>query len=417
MLDLQVPLFEMSMSLSNALDLVSPHVVDHHKRVAYIAASIAAEMGLSEFEQEDVLLAGLLHDIGALSLRDRMDALNYEIENPHKHAELGYRLIRTFHYFSDIAPLVRFHHYLWNNGKGSSFRGEPVSHLAHLLHLSDRISVLIQMDREVLGQHNDICALISKGAGQMFVPEQVDAFIHLSKKECFWFDTTSPTISQILADMTSLTSVLLDGDGLLSLSRLFSKIIDFRSRFTATHSSGVAAAAETLARLCGMTQQECQRIKIAGYFHDLGKLAVPTEILEKKGRLTTEERNIVKKHPYYTYRVIDTVKTCKIVKQWASLHHECIDGRGYPFRLSGASIPLGARVMAIADIFAALTEDRPYRDGMLRDRALAILEHMAGNGALDQELIALLRGNYEEVNNARLTATIEESREFAEFGA
>lgn len=417
MLELHAPLFEMSMSLSYALDLVSPYVVDHHKRVAYIAASIAAEMGLSEADQEDVLLAGLMHDIGALSLRDRIDALSFELENPHVHAELGYRLIRTFSYFSDIAPLVRFHHYPWNNGKGSSFRGEPVPLLAHVLHLADRVAVLINMDREVLGQQEGISEKIDKGAGSLFMPEQVSSFKRLSRKECFWFDATSPTISQILSQMTNLTSVLLDKDGLFGLSKLFSKIIDFRSRFTATHSSGVAASAEALARTVGMSEQECHSMRIAGYLHDLGKLAVPAEILEKKGRLTLTEMNIVKKHPYYTYRIIDTVKNCDVIKIWASLHHECIDASGYPFHFNGAAIPLGSRIMAVADVFTALTEDRPYREGMLRDRAMAILEDMAARQALDQELISVLRCNFEEVNAIRLAAQEEESREFEEFRA
>lgn len=417
MSEFHTPLFEMSMSLSNAMDIVSPHVVDHHKRVAYIAASIAAELGFAEAEQEDILLAGLIHDIGALSLYDRLGALDFEIKNAHKHAEAGYRLLRTFDYFSDIAPVVRFHHYPWNNGKGSSFKGESVPPLSHMLHLADRIAVLINMDREVLGQRRDICDIIGKGSGSLFVPEQVASFKRLSRKECFWFDAISPAISQILSEMTNLKSVLLDEDGLLGLSKLFSKIIDFRCRFTATHSSGVAAVAESLARTVGMTEQECHSMRIAGHLHDLGKLAVPPEILEKKGRLTTEEKNIVKKHPYYTYRIMDTVKNFDVVKLWASLHHECIDGSGYPFHISGAAIPLGSRVMAVADIFTALTEDRPYRKGMLRDSALATLENMAVAKSLDQELIWVLRCNCEEINDARMTATEEESREFREFRA
>ncbi len=89
----QVHLFDLIKCLSRAMDLISPAVVDHHERVAYIAFSIGAELGLSMDEQNDLILAGALHDSGALSLEERLDALEFETKNPHKHADLGYMLV------------------------------------------------------------------------------------------------------------------------------------------------------------------------------------------------------------------------------------------------------------------------------------------------------------------------------------
>ncbi len=404
------------MCLSNAMDLVSPSVVDHHKRVAYIASSIAAEMGLSEEKQEDLIMAGLLHDIGAISLKDRLDALNFELESS-AHAELGYRLIRTFPTFSNIASLIRFHHLLWDYGNGSSFKEEyPIPMICHILHLADRIAVLINRKDEILRQAKGIIEQIRGGSGEKFMPVLVDSFISLAQKEYFWFDAVSSSISQILTRRTRLATIELDLEGLINLSRLFGKIIDFRSRFTATHSSGVAAAAEALARLAGLTKLECDMMKIAGYLHDLGKLAVPAEILEKPGKLTWKENNIIKNHTYYTYRIIETVRNLDVINMWASFHHERLDGKGYPFHHKGKDIPLGSRIMAVADVFTAVTEDRPYRPGMSKGNALHTLQQMAKNSALDPGLVSILISNYDGINAIRRAAQAAESKEYKEFG-
>lgn len=405
------------MCLSNALDLVSPRVVDHHKRVAYIACSIAEELGMPEAERETLMLAGLLHDIGAISVKDRLEALQFEIESPNLHAELGYRLVRTFHSFSDVAQLVRYHHVPWDRGRGSSMQGQHVPISCHVLHLADRIAVLIDQKKEILGQTDRIKNAIRCGSGDKFVPEYVDTFIRLSEKECFWFDTVSPAISDILKDMTGLSSIVLTYDMLYGMIKLFGRIIDFRSRFTATHSSGVAATATALAKMAGMTKAEGDIMRIAGYMHDMGKLAVPAEILEKPGKLKGAESNIIKNHPYHTYRIIGTVRGLDTINQWASFHHEHIDGSGYPFHKSGTAIPLGSRIMAVADVFTALSEDRPYRSGMSKYDTLQTMQTMAGTSALDGDLVSLVTLKYKEINAMRAAAQTEESGEYREFGA
>jgi HD-GYP domain-containing protein (c-di-GMP phosphodiesterase class II) len=414
--ELRIPLFEMTMCLSNAMDLVSPHVVDHHKRVAHIATSIAAEIGLSASDQEDIMMAGIVHDIGAISLKDRLDGLHFELEHSDAHAELGYRLIRSFGTFASIAPLVRFHHVPWAHGKGADIGGTPVPLSAHILHLADRIAVLINQKREILGQVKGIVQIVKAGTDVLFVPELLDAFMTLAGRECFWFDAVSPSIGHILKERTKLPAVELDLEGLLGLTNVFSTIIDFRSRFTACHSSGVAAAAEGLARLIGLPSQDLLCLRVAGHLHDLGKLAVPSEILEKPGRLTREEQNVIRNHPYHTFRTLANVKGLGKIKVWASLHHECMNGNGYPFHVRAADIPLQARVMAVADVFTAITEDRPYRSGMPKGDARWTLRQMTAHGELDPDIVALLDLHYEKINDVRLAAQTSEYREYRRFG-
>lgn len=413
-----VPLFDLVLSLSGAIDLVSPAVSDHHKRVAYIALAISSELGAPAEQRHNVMLAALVHDVGALSLGDRLHTLQFEMENSPEHAEQGFLVLKSFEPFSAIAPLVRYHHHPHRSGDDGIFAvagGVGVPAGSHTLHLADRVAVLINRGQEVLGQVPGICRQIKKASGRMFVPQLVEAFLSLAEREYFWLDAVSPYLDNLLAQEAKSVTMRLNTELLLSLAKLFSRIIDFRSRFTATHSSGVAACAEALSRLAGLSEKECVMMRIAGYLHDLGKLGVPKEVLEKPGPLTEEERNLIRSHPYHSNRILRRIQEMDDITFWASSHHERLDGTGYPFHLDGRDLLLANRIMAVADTFTAITEDRPYRSGMGRDQALEIIESMARSQALDFNVVKLLLSNFDEVDSCRASAQAAAAEEYEEF--
>lgn len=413
--DLYIPLYDMVMCLSDAMDLISTEVVDHHKQVAYISYCIALQLGLPAEEQKNILLAGALHDSGAFSQQERIDALKFELDNPHKHAETSYLMLKNFKPFTKIAELVRYHHVPWEYGRGAVVGNRDVPLGSHILHLADRVSVLIKKEWDILGQVPQICEKIKNHSGKKFKPELVEAFLDVAAKEFFWLDVVSPKISSILSQIAKHPSIKLDAEGILSLADLFRQIIDFRSPFTTNHSSGVAASAEVLAQHMGFSETECTMMRIAGYLHDLGKLAVPVEILHKPGKLTTGERNIIKSHTYYTFRILQNIDGLQIINAWASFHHERLDGKGYPFRLHKGNLPLGSKIMAVADVFTALTEDRPYREGLPKEKVFAILENMALEGALDTDVVGMLRAHYPEINHYREDAQQKSAHQYTEF--
>jgi HD-GYP domain-containing protein (c-di-GMP phosphodiesterase class II) len=398
---IQVSLFDLVASLSDVTDLVNPSLDDHHKRVAYIAYSLANEMGLSKKECGEVLLAGMLHDIGALSLQEKMSTLSFECAAPHRHAEAGGFLLKPFAPLAVISDTIICHHVPWNNGAGKEHRGRPVPLSSHILHLADRVAVLMKKTTNMYGQSAEICSKIEKKSGSMFMPEIVAAFLTVSRKSFFWLDITSRSLGALLRRKIQVKTLELDLVGIASLAEVFSRVIDFRSPFTATHSSGVATTAEALANLIGYSENECGMMKVAGYFHDLGKLAVSTDILEKAAPLTKRETNIIRSHPFYTYRALEHIDELKTVIRWGAFHHETPNGGGYPFHLDKHDLPLGSRVMAVADVFTAITENRPYRKGMDADQAKSVLRGMAAASRLDSRVTALLLHNYDELNVLR----------------
>ncbi len=403
---------ELSMCLGQAMDLVCPAVVNHHTRVAWMAYNIAREFGLPAHDCKDIMVAGLLHDCGALSLKERLDTLEFEINLPHKHAETGYQLLSKYKPFTDIARLVRYHHVPWEHGKGLEFKGNTVPLGSHVLHLADRVDVLIRPREEILSQAPDISRTIKQNADTLFYPNLVDAFQSASSKEAFWFYSVSASLKSELKEELKTDSMSLDIKDMLGLSEVFARIIDFRSKFTATHSRGVAASAESIAHLVGMSEEECRLIRLAGYLHDLGKLAVSKEIIEKKGALTPMETNIMRAHPFYTHATLQAIAEFDILNTWASLHHERINGTGYPFHLRGEELPLGARIMAVADVFTAITEDRPYRQGMPKDQVERILHQMSVEGALDRDLVDVVNEHLDEMNSTRKSVQAESLDEY-----
>lgn len=415
--ELSVPIFDLINCLADTIDLVSPEMADHHHRVGLIAWSLAHQLGLSQEEQTDLLFAGNLHDIGALSLTERNALLNFEVDHIRSHAETGALLLEMFTPLAGIADMVRYHHLHWEGGAGVRQDGHEVPLGAHILHLADRIAVLLgTMDKvSLLGKVYGIREKIESTSGAMFAPQLVAAFQTLAGHEAFWLGIAFPPRNPVYAQLARLRTVHLDTEGIIGLSRMFARIIDFRSRFTATHSSGVAASAEALARLAGRPPLECAQMRIAGLLHDLGKLAVPAEILEKPDKLTPHERTVINCHSFFTNRALQNIASFGDIAKWSSYHHEHIDGSGYPFHFAGKELPLGSRIVAVSDVFTAITEDRPYRTGMNSNAARGVIRAMTEHAALDPEVAEMLLQHYAELDALRVAAQEEARREYGDI--
>ena len=285
------------------------------------------------------------------------------MSNSQRHAERGYYFLNTFEPLESVARRIRYHHVPWNYGEGIEGNDESIPFSSHIINLADRVAISLDRSKPILNQVEGIQRRIQDRSGSLFVPEIVNAFMNLSTKEYFWFDLASPasSITVVISETLAFHAFELTMTELIDFGNLIRRIIDFRAPFTASHSLRVAFAAEALARNAGFSKREQKMIKVAGYLHDLGKLAVPAEILRKPGKLTKSEFNLVKRHTFYSYRALEPLKELYTINAWASFHHERMDGKGYPFKHKGAYLPLGSRIMSVADTFAALTEARPYR--------------------------------------------------------
>ena len=138
----------------------------------------------------------------------------------------------------------------------------------------------------------------------------------------------------------------------------------------------------------GFDEETAQKMYLAGALHDIGKVAVGNEILEKPGRLTDEEFTTMKDHASYTYYILSEIDGFEELRDWAAFHHERLDGTGYPFGKTAADLNTQERMMACVDIYQALTESRPYKQGMSHEKACEILKDMADKGWLDADIVS-----------------------------
>jgi len=410
--ELKVSLLDLLIALSDVMDMISPVLNGHHRRVAYISYVIGEEMGLSSKSLTNLFIASLLHDCGGISLKERLDALQFDIINPYIHSELGYRLLVEYEPLEIPAQIVRYHHAYWNETGGDVMEEDQDIPLeSYIINLSDRVDVLVNKKSEIIGQSMYIKNKIISESGKKFMPDVVDAFISVSKPISFWLDIINVEKSCELYE-SKIEDTILDENSIFSATELIRDIIDFRSRFTATHSSGVSAVAAQLGKHAVLEEKEQKKLRIAGFLHDLGKLAVPAEILEKPGKLNAGEYNIIKSHTYYTYKTLQKIKGFEEISEIAAFHHEKLDGSGYPFGITSDGLSYNSRIMAVADVFTALTEDRPYRKGMDRDTCLSIMQRMVDDMVIDGDILKILTDNYESINNARIEAQSRSQRQY-----
>jgi putative two-component system response regulator len=171
---------------------------------------------------------------------------------------------------------------------------------------------------------------------------------------------------------------------ILSLERS----IETKEPLRAGHSERVAAYAGQLGEACGLAEEDLRDLRIASSLHDIGKVAIPDNILLKPGPLNAEEIHVMRQHPVIGERICAPLKAFRGILPMIRHHHEHMDGTGYPDGLCGDEIPLKARILQVADIYDALVTDRPYRDALSSEEALSILHKEAMCGWLDASLVS-----------------------------
>jgi HD-GYP domain-containing protein (c-di-GMP phosphodiesterase class II) len=186
------------------------------------------------------------------------------------------------------------------------------------------------------------------------------------------------------------SSSVVDEDYLDDIAAAFAQVVDSKSPYTSGHSERVTLFSDLIAKQLAMSAEHRRWLKRAALLHDIGKLGVSNSILDKPGKLDPDEWDAMKMHAAHTETILSRIGAFSELAAVASAHHERLDGKGYPHGLKGDQIPLETRIITTADIFDALTAERPYRAAMPVDKAFAIMSEMVGT-ALDCECFAALR--------------------------
>ena len=366
--------------LSYALDVAEKSYYSHAKHVAYTSFLIAKELELPAEQQKDIYYSALLHDIGAGNA--------YSIED---HCIFGRDIMLKLPVKKILADYVLYHHEHLDGSGPFKLKGTDIPLPAQIISIADDFDMefgnLRNVDFDVLNEMKNWL----KHNQELYDQEILNALQKLIEKEFFLLDYFHQEFSSILCRRIDVQGNTLDVEAVKEFAHAFSEIIDRRSPFTSQHSAGIAHLVSKATKVLGYDSDVQNKMYIAALLHDVGKLAISNEILDSPKKLTEKERFEINKHPYYTRLILEQIDGFEEITEYASNHHEKLNGSGYPYHLSGNQIGELDRMMTICDIYQALTEERPYRKTMPIEKAWSIIDEMVERNELDSDLVGKIK--------------------------
>lgn len=436
----EIRLSELLSALCQALDMVEGQEPGHCVRCCWIGIHVGREIGLSEAEISELYYMLLLKDLGCTSTSARIHELfltddisfKRDIASLNGNLQQGLRFMYTHtgikagfvtrfrtlahvlkngqqiredllgtrcHRGAEIARTMRFSDAVaegilnldehWDgSGKPSGMRGKNISIYARIALLA-RITDVFQATDGIEAAKRQI----EERSGNWFDPELVAGFARVAENPEFWDTLRSKTLDeQVFALEPAQSTMRVDDDYLDDIATAFAQVIDAKSPYTSGHSERVMFFSDLIAMKMGVSPQRRRWLKRATLLHDIGKLGVSNVILDKPGKLDAREWDAMKMHAVHTETILSRIGAFKDLAVIAGAHHERLDGKGYPRALKGDEISLETRILTTADIFDALTDERPYRAAMSETKALKTMSDMVGT-VLDENCFeALLKG-------------------------
>ena len=400
--ELRIDIVGLAGACSYALDCIEAELVKiknkHGKRVAYISVCMAEYLAIQGDALQDLAMCALLHDNALTQYITEELERNYVIDikkdlsvrKTNLHCIYGEKNITKLPFKTDVSNVILYHHEHADGTGPFQKKWNEIPLPARIIHLADTVDIIGNSIKSDDNRWNFICQYLSKKKDSLFDSECVNAFLHVFTKESFMC-LSDDSFETKLWKIIPREKMVFDWEMCKNVADFFAKIVDYKSSFTSRHSIGVAEKASLLAKYMGYDSITVQKMYLAGALHDIGKMAVGNEILEKPDKLTDDEFSTMKNHAGYTYLILSEVNDFEEIRDWAAFHHEKLNGKGYPFGKTADELNEQERMMACVDIYQALTEDRPYKKGLSHEKTCDILDDMAHKDFIDSDISKTIR--------------------------
>jgi putative nucleotidyltransferase with HDIG domain len=436
----KIGLAELVGALSHALDITEGQPAGHGVRCCWIGMRIGEALGYSTAMLGDLYYALLLKDIGCSSNAARIcqlylandltfksdfkqvdhalpEILRFVLSHTGLKANLAERFRAILNIAmhggeisremietrctrgAEIARQMRFSEAVagaildldehWNGA------GQPLGKIGDDISPLAQIALLAQVTDVFFMSSGPEAAIreIERRSGVWFKPGLAEVFLEICSDKQFWQTLGSPNLDQwVIALEPQKRSILVDDDYLDDIAAAFAQVVDAKSPYTSGHSDRVALFADMIAEQLGFDPDRRRWLKRAALLHDIGKLGVSNQILDKPGKPDEEEWAAIRQHPALGETILSRIGAFAELARVAGAHHERLDGRGYPRGVGAEAIDLETRIVTTADIFDALTAERPYRGAMPVSKAFAIMDGDVGTAIDPTCLYALKRG-------------------------
>jgi HD-GYP domain-containing protein (c-di-GMP phosphodiesterase class II) len=436
----QLRMSDLISALSYALDLTEGQPMGHAVKCCLLSMRLADILQLPVQQKSDLYYATLLKDAGCSSNAARMydilggderkakqevkstdwtkvsfDGLEYLLRNVmpgrsrlerifaiasvasnrdtqtreliNMRCDRGAQIARKIGFSEPITSAIFNLDEHWN-GKGfpAGTKGAAIPLFARIMNLCQTLEVFV-----TLNGVSDAFQVLQDRSGTWFDPELVRAAAQLEKDQELWKIIEEDHVREAVIDLEPLGVLLhVDEAKLDNVCEAFASVIDVKSPYTHSHSRGVTSIAVAISQRLGLPEDQVSLVRRAALLHDIGKLSVPNNILDKPGKLTAVEWETVRLHPYYTQRILERIRGFQHLAFVASSHHERLDGSGYFRNLRATQLPHAARAIAVADVYDALSSKRPYRAALAKREVFDIMSRDVPY-ALDGDCFAALK--------------------------
>ncbi|HHU56577.1 MAG TPA: HD domain-containing protein [Acholeplasmataceae bacterium] len=396
-------------SMSHIIDAIETDVFgtfsNHPSKVAYISFMIGKKLNLDDKMLFDLTALALLHDIGVSSrkviniLPRETDSI-VDLEAKKEHCEYGEENIKSFPFLLQHKNVIKYHHEAFNGSGFYGLKGENIPFLSRIIALADNLDLKFDLKKVYYNreQIQNIKDYVIDNINVLFFENISRAFIEVTDDLIFWKNLSLDSYDELLLKLTPPINIDVTYRDIKKLIEVFSKIVDSKSKYTANHTTELTAKIVYIAKHFNLPNIDIEKLIIASFLHDIGKVGISNEILDKEGKLTTEEFEQIKKHPEIGWKILKDIDGLDEISEWIYSHHEKLNGSGYPRGLSGDKISFHTRLLTCVDIYQSLREDRPYRKGLSHEESIVIMNDMVRKNEIDGNIVFEIDKAFKEIN-------------------
>ena len=368
--------------------------VGHSKRIAVLSILIGKEMGLDDKKLTDLAAYAILHDNALTEVIQEENqykiynnGIGYSDEDYNiRCATIGEKNMSLLPFRTNNRDVILLHN---ENADGSGpfgrhYENTPVK--AQIIHLANCVDTHCDLTTVSKDNYEEICNYVKRFSGILFSVDVSLAFLKGFKYKVL-NNLQVTNIDSYLRGLIRRHDDEYSHAEVDNLATLLARIVDFKSHYKCRHSIGVAQRAKIMAEYYSFTPDKVTKYYLAGALHDIGKLMVSIDILDKPDRLSDTEFEKMKSHAYYTYSILSGIKGMKDIALWASHHHEKLNGQGYPFHLTAEELSPEERLMTCCDIYQALAEERIYKEAYPHDKIIGIMRSGVEKGEIDGNIV------------------------------
>ena len=386
---MKIAMDKLCMVFSRAFDIIEKEQLgaseNHSLRVAVLCANMGRRLGYDDDTLSAIAVCGLFHDsaLTEYHLSQKMDAAREQ--NMLLHLQKGQEYVSWLPFKANVENFVLYHHER-GDGKGPLGKSEdeiPVE--SAIIAAADAVDATHHLQRVSVDELPALRDKIASRANQYSTNAAMQILLDILDEDLLE-SMRDENIVQVLERELPKWELDMRDSRVINIGEFIGRVIDYKSIFTHIHTSQIANRAWLMSGYYDYELEERHALFLAASLHDIGKIATPTEILEKPGKLDDDEFYIIKQHVKSTLDWLDEMPDFELIKNWASNHHEKLGGFGYSRGLNGDALDFNSRLMACIDIYQAVCEPRPYHGARTHEETMSILYDMSSKGQIDAQI-------------------------------